>query len=347
MVSETTTLEILLCTLIPFACLVTYFRLYIRWTRSKLWWDDLWAFVSTLFSITVVVGLMLHVTDQVHPRLRQKSKIAIYYITSQSFVAAIWTSRISLLHTVIRMAVGRLRKILWFVAVGFGITWAVLFAQTFWVCEAEPGWKQSKGGQCALGESVAITQVITDVISDAILIVAPLKLIYRVRLERSLKLRLMAVFATTAITTAVSIYHAYIVFRFGGFKEVMAATIQIAISLVVANLAVVVAYAFRLHAQGSDGKWDDEATEPTSDVETIGGTNRVKRSKSSRALTTTTFGPGSFDAAPVRVQVDISKTRGWVGDDIESDSPWTGGNAPKKQFELRALPPPVLKTGMR
>lgn len=62
-----------------------------------------------------------------------------------------------------------------------------------------------------------------------ILIIAPMRLFWGVRLQRSLKLRLIAVFTTTAITTVVGLYHSYTVFRVGeaALGEVMSSTIQV------------------------------------------------------------------------------------------------------------------------
>lgn len=66
-----------------------------------------------------------------------------------------------------------------------------------------------------------------DVISDLLLVAAPMRLLWRVQLQRGLKLRLRAVFATTLIGTAVSLYHAYCVLRFSGIPEFLAATLQV------------------------------------------------------------------------------------------------------------------------
>ena len=54
-----------------------------------------------------------------------------------------------------------MRTFLGYVALVFGIVWCVLFAQVWWVCEAEPGWKNDPIPQCFLGEKVAIAQVIS------------------------------------------------------------------------------------------------------------------------------------------------------------------------------------------
>lgn len=45
------------------ALLVTAFRLYLRYTRSKLWWDDFWVVVSALFVIGLIVVNFLHTAN--------------------------------------------------------------------------------------------------------------------------------------------------------------------------------------------------------------------------------------------------------------------------------------------
>ena len=76
-------------------------------------------------------------------------------------------SRISILFTVVRLTspFSTLRKILLFVFVAFLVAWMVLFAQTFWICEAEPGWKSEPLPQCSLGRDVAIAQIISELVA--------------------------------------------------------------------------------------------------------------------------------------------------------------------------------------
>jgi hypothetical protein len=45
------------------AVVTTLFRLCIRYTRGKLWWDDAWAFVSAVLSVIFAVAVILHVKD--------------------------------------------------------------------------------------------------------------------------------------------------------------------------------------------------------------------------------------------------------------------------------------------
>ncbi|KAJ7722185.1 hypothetical protein B0H16DRAFT_1600865 [Mycena metata] len=95
-----------------------------------------------------------------------------------------------------------------------------------------------------------------------------IRLFWNLQLQQKLKTRLRAVFATTFISTAVSLYHAYCVLKGGVLPEFLAATIQLSVSLFVANLSVVVAALSRR-------KGDHSTTEhePPSNV-TMSGTLR-------------------------------------------------------------------------
>jgi len=74
---------------------------------------------------------------------------------------------------------------------------------------------------------VLTTLLAADVISDAILIFAPLQLVWRTTLSRAQKIRITAIFSTTFITTAVSMNHVYFVLEKGGLEEALAAVIQV------------------------------------------------------------------------------------------------------------------------
>ncbi|KAG7441922.1 uncharacterized protein BT62DRAFT_1079673 [Guyanagaster necrorhizus] len=283
------------------AIVVTLFRLYIRYTRGKLWWDDAWALVSAMLSVIFSVAVVLHVKDPTS--LAQNVKIGVYYMCAQFFYAVNWTARVSILFTIIRLSVGNMRRILTFISFLFLIAWLILFAQVWWVCEKEPGWKNATIPQCMLGENVAIAQITVDVISDAILIVAPIRLLWRVHLESSTKIRLMAVFGTTLITTAVSLYHAYVVFRIGGLPEARAATIQTSVSLLVANLSVVIAFIFRLK---SDSETENTAPLSITTFGKRGGRPKEPNLFSTIGLGTQDFGVLESTQSNVGVQVSQS-----------------------------------------
>ncbi|KAG1884283.1 hypothetical protein F4604DRAFT_1732496, partial [Suillus subluteus] len=178
-------------------------------------------------------------------------RVALYYMVAQFFYAIVWSSRLSILFTIVRLTIPKtiFRRALMSAVIIFGIAWALLFSQVWWVCESESGWKTQPRPQCDLGRDVAIAQIITDVLGDFVLILAPFSLLYKIRLSTGQKVRVLAVFSASAITTIVSLTHAYYIFSGRGANEGMAAVVEASMSLIVANLSVVVAFIFHLKAE--------------------------------------------------------------------------------------------------
>ncbi|KAH9483246.1 hypothetical protein JR316_0005350 [Psilocybe cubensis] len=207
------------------AVLVTCFRLWDRMRTHRIWWDDIWAFMAMILLVVFMAAVEVHLQDPYTHSMRLKLIIAYMYLTDSAFAAR--SSRMSILLTIIRVSLGRLRTVLVWTGVLFGVTWAILFAQIWWVCEANPNqWKSQIHPQCPLGTQVAVAQVITDVLSDAILILAPIQLVWRINLDYQQKIRVVAIFSTTLATTAISLNHAYFVLKWGGLPELLAAVLQ-------------------------------------------------------------------------------------------------------------------------
>jgi hypothetical protein len=206
-----------------------------------------------IFDFVLLVADGLYLQD--YERYPQSIRVALYYIPCQSFYVVVWSSRLSILFTIVRLTVPgtTIRRVLISIAITFGIVWALLFSQVWWVCEAEPGWKTQPHPQCDLGGSIATAQIITDVLGDSVLILAPFCMIYKVNLSTAQKVRVLSVFSASAITTVVSLTHAYYIFSDGGLKVLMAAIVEASMSLIVANLTVVVAFIFHLKAEDSPG----------------------------------------------------------------------------------------------
>ncbi|KAG1803130.1 uncharacterized protein BJ212DRAFT_1396743 [Suillus subaureus] len=244
------------------ATFVTSFRLYCRARRHLLWIDDGFAAAAMMFDIALMVCSALYLRGYVlHP---QWAKVALYYTLTQCFYGVIWCSRLSILFTVVRLAYwGTQRRILIRIAIIFGVIWAILFAQVWWTCESNPSWKKLPRPQCPLGRNVAIAQIPT--FGDTVLILAPFLLIYKATLTTPQRVRVICLFSTSAITTAVSLTHAYYVLTVGELKEAVSAMFEgtASISLIVANLSVVVTFFLRMLA-------DDEGWSTTIEFEGVG-----------------------------------------------------------------------------
>ncbi|KAG5641228.1 hypothetical protein DXG03_005694, partial [Asterophora parasitica] len=218
------------------AWVVTLVRLFERTRNRKFGWDDGFAALSMSILVLFVVALFVHLGDPTH--LSYTTRVGMYYVLSQGFYGVIW---LSILFSIVRITPpGTAKKILYGFVGSFAIVWIVLFAQVFWVCENQPIWKDTPSPQCALGRNVAIAQLISDIYADAALIAAPLRLFWNLGVSRSQKNRLLLVFSSSIVTSVASLVHAYYVLRVGGLDEVLVAIVEICVSLLVCNLAVVV-----------------------------------------------------------------------------------------------------------
>ncbi|KIJ25241.1 hypothetical protein M422DRAFT_273819 [Sphaerobolus stellatus SS14] len=270
------------------ATIITLIRFYERTRSRRLWWDDAWAGIGLIFINVLMAALgvdlenpgkrntpppfiPISIMESVSGKHSQATQIALYYVYAQCFYAVVWSARLSILYTIIRLSTGTLRLILLYASAIFLIIWAVLFAQVWWMCEKEPGWKDKPHPQCNLGMEVAVAQVITEILCDAFLVFVPLRLVWKIKLARSQKIRVNAVFSTTIISTTVSLAHAYYLVKMGGTSESLSGVVECSISLIVASLSVIVALIFRISTEEQSPSLEMETT-PS--IITFGGTYR-------------------------------------------------------------------------
>ncbi|EDR02892.1 uncharacterized protein LACBIDRAFT_332106 [Laccaria bicolor S238N-H82] len=169
---------------------------------------------------------------------------------AQSYIAVNSAARISILFIVIRISNGRMRYILKWIAAIFVLTWVILTAQLLWTCEG----KNADWGPghliCVMPLRVAIVQLTTDTLSDVILIVAPLRLVWNTKLSSPQKIRIITIFSSTIAMTIFSLNHAcWLIVDGGGLSEALAAVIQNSVSLIVCNFSVIIAFIFQVAAE--------------------------------------------------------------------------------------------------
>jgi len=232
----------------------------------------------------------MHVPDP--SQLSWLNRVVAYYLMAATFYAIIWSARLSILFSIIRLDPSESRrKRLLYIAFVYILVCLILIAQLFWVCEPEPGWKDMKSPQCTLNKEVAICQLVSDIIADLILIVAPLKLLKGLE-DRGLRHRLMVIFSTCIVTTIVSLVHAVYILKLGGTKVVIAALVEDCVSLIVCNIPVVVTATIRLR-------------------------ERTQARKSTRFSTFITFATGGRS----RARKETLATTGVTMDDISYSDP--------------------------
>jgi len=239
------------------AICMTLLRLWLR--RGRYWWDDAWAFFSLLNLIVQFGAVFMHVE---HPSdLSRLDRIAAYYLMAVTFYTVIWSARISILFSIIRIDPDPImrRRLKWLAAAFLAAVGGLLF-QLFWKCEHIHGWKNKASPQCPLPKQVAIFQLITDILADLSLILLPLRLIRGIK-DRRLRWRLVFIFSTSIVTTIVSLVHAALIISRGGIPVVISALVEDCMSLTVANLPVVATASFRhldSSSAGPDGDGDGQ-----------------------------------------------------------------------------------------
>ncbi|KAF8305658.1 hypothetical protein DL93DRAFT_2066043, partial [Clavulina sp. PMI_390] len=228
------------------AMIVTVFRLYYRIKRKLAWWDDLLIAFSALWATLLVIFVWLSTT----PTLTQTVKVASYYICTFTFTMANYFARLSILMGILRIAPNpQTRMALKAMAVLFVTIMSVLMAQKLWVCEGSSQarqWKSEPDPSCHLGMQVALTELITDIICDACLVITPLTFLSRSKLKASQKRRLYAIFGASVATTITSIVQDWLILAAGGLREETASLIEVTVAILVANLPVVVSWIWRL-----------------------------------------------------------------------------------------------------
>lgn len=207
----------------------TIYRLYVR--RSKFWVDDGCAFCSML-------ALCVQIIATFTP-LSLSTGVARYYLMITAFYIIVWTSRFSILFSVIRIDPSKFRKrALLSGAFMFFVVCAFLIAQLYWTCEPQHAWKKWRVPQCTLSKQVAITQLVFDTVADLVVLIVPLQLLVVLQ-DKWLRSRLMMIFSTCMITTVVSLVHAIAILTLKGPAIVIVALVESSISLIVCNLPVI------------------------------------------------------------------------------------------------------------
>ncbi|KZT43402.1 hypothetical protein SISSUDRAFT_1040421 [Sistotremastrum suecicum HHB10207 ss-3] len=261
--------------LAAFASCVTIFRLVFRWLKSRLWWDDAWAFFAML-NVIVTASLVWVVYAPRSSNVSQHSRVASFLILEVGFTLVIWAARLSILFTVIRITHDVMQnRLLYATAAMFCLFALILSAQKFWVCIPQSGWKDIPGASCNLGAQVAITEVVTDIIGDTVLIIAPVRLIWHIRLSKPLRVRLICVFSMSILTTLVSLVQNYFQIHRGGIRNFIVSHVEMATAVTICNLSVVVGALYRFFRHSD---FDSEHSDHGQGVVTVGSANTRRRS---------------------------------------------------------------------
>ncbi|KAE9406593.1 hypothetical protein BT96DRAFT_1051341 [Gymnopus androsaceus JB14] len=223
-------------------------RVWIRYRKQRLWWDDGWAILTMMVSILVDVSLIGEGSNPLIP-VSPRVLAAQFWLNMISFTLAIWFARISLMLSIVRLIppLFTLRRVSEWAAIFFSL----LTILVHYVIPSMP-----------VGKKIAISELITDLLADIAVVVLPICLLRNVNLPKDKRRMLMVIFGASLLTSATSVVHA--VFLIGSesnsndfYLIPITAQVEVGTALAVANLGVLTPFLYRLIGK-SDGDIDSK-----------------------------------------------------------------------------------------
>ncbi|KAF9048938.1 hypothetical protein BJ165DRAFT_1526334 [Panaeolus papilionaceus] len=227
------------------AFVTTSLRLFHRFRRQRVGWDDFWAGVADLFALMiftlfllsgVIFGKNVPISVQtfgISPRGR-------YGHSSRC-------SKISIAVTLARLlGDGRFRSIAKGVAAAFGVVGIALSIGRIFRC----GTDFSTPPFCPTPRYTAYMELVFDILGDVWVIGAPLCMLKRVRLPRQHQRLLGCVFLCGLFTTFASIIHYGFILTREIIVGALTAHIQLCVSIITCNLLVLATYVYRKVHEG-------------------------------------------------------------------------------------------------
>ncbi|KAF5322893.1 hypothetical protein D9619_002199 [Psilocybe cf. subviscida] len=239
------------------AIAVSAFRIWLRYRSSRVWWDDYLVVVPMLFDIFYCVTLLA--IPPPGPSLESIVKASNYWLSLFPSFTVAWLTRICFLLLLARLFPPRhiYRRITLGLTAIFSLTYLTLIALSVPRCDGvhlvpPPG---SLGKRCKMAQKISARLVFgltTDLLSDLILVVWPLLMLYRVKLSRPKDRPLVIVSLGCSIFTFLLIV-AIVVFSWGPITidnnyyivVCMLAHMTAAVSLIACNMPVVACAAYR------------------------------------------------------------------------------------------------------
>ncbi|OAX41587.1 hypothetical protein K503DRAFT_767524 [Rhizopogon vinicolor AM-OR11-026] len=241
---------------------------YRIWLR-RFWVEDAWAVVAFMCGISTLTACWTYTKGAPGG----EEVLISFWIYSFSLPSTVWAVRESILFSMARIVYGtqQLRRLLLGLAILFFGMWAGFVALKAWQYGHNTSWYHSNGRvHTFMSPPVILYELIIDCLSDTILTVLPLRLLWSLKLPKRQKRMILAIFASSIFTTAVSIFRS--VCQMAKYRSIMtpATDFEMASSLLVCNLLVVVTFLYRVcgfvdadHEASSSSDDDDYTTRTT------------------------------------------------------------------------------------
>ncbi|KAG1812826.1 uncharacterized protein BJ212DRAFT_1276273 [Suillus subaureus] len=229
------------------AILCTIARLIYRAWTGHFWWEDAWAAVALVADVPSLACLWLdhkitceYLTS--HSNINRVFISLPAWIVSITFTSVLWAARMSIIFSAIRVAnhsgCKTHKQITYLIAASFACMWAGLIAQKMSACEIR---------SCIMPPSVALSQLITDIIADVSLVAAPLYLWSNIGLSRSRQILVYSAFGASLLITAITIPHSIMLSMGHTPTTLILAYVKAStLPLFICNLLVIVTFLYRI-----------------------------------------------------------------------------------------------------
>lgn len=224
----------------------TIFRIAYRYKKRRLWWDDYSAAVALLGDLVYAIAWSFKSTN-----LHQA--ISWICVEIPAYPVVIWAARLSIGLSIKRFCALTLRSHrafhlmnAFFLAMG-----VINLIQRIVICIPKSAWGMTGPiVYCSIGQAGGIVVIVTDVISDILLVFVPVFLLWRVQLPPNQRRLVLSIFAASALSSIPSI--AYMTLQAVERTFTVICTIPVvihikaAVTLMVCNLLVIVTCTYRL-----------------------------------------------------------------------------------------------------
>ncbi|TFK20285.1 hypothetical protein FA15DRAFT_659196 [Coprinopsis marcescibilis] len=252
------------------AIIATVYRLVYRFKFSRLWWDDYLVVVPLLGDLVYSTAVLIKFQDANPSPGDQAKPIFSYWLSTFLFLLIVWSTRMVLSLSLSRVFPdkhpGRI------VGLGmtalFGLTFLSAVLVTTLTCETL-GFVKSKDDRCIHGVNgyniKALYMPLTDFISDILLVMTSVFFLSRLPLSQTERYLILTVFSASILTML-----SVLVFAIASFSNIdlgpdsrflfgMFASLEVAVSLVVCNTAIIITSIYR--ALRKEGPAADAVTE--------------------------------------------------------------------------------------
>ncbi|KAI9462080.1 hypothetical protein HD554DRAFT_2289948 [Boletus coccyginus] len=225
--------------------LLTAWRIYFRLRINRFWWEDAWA------AVLLLTGIMWIITNWVYLLTDGLTSIVASWIYSICFTSIVTLARMSILFSIIRIIYlnPRLRAFTYTCVAFFVACWVVLVVQKVWQCASDASWHETTPSSpnpiCLVEKQISIFQFTTDCIAVSVLVVLPLRMLWRVKLPRRQRRMILSIFTSSVILAFAALFHTIGQILDHFFMMTVGFYVVAALSIIVCNLLVVVTYTCR------------------------------------------------------------------------------------------------------